>query len=95
MNEKITLTRLKWKTIIYKEEPGMLDSLFGEKKEIIGGEFLDPVVSSIDLKDFPEGLEFLSEGLKLVTIIYSFLDDPDIIEINWLSFNLILYSLFI
>ena len=76
MNEKITLTRLKWKTIIYKEEPGMLDSLFGEKKEIIGGEFLDPVVSSIDLKDFPEGLEFLSEGLKLVTIIYSFLDDP-------------------
>ena len=76
LDDKITITRLRWKNIIYREEQGIFDNLLGEPKEIIGGEFLDPIISTIAFKDFPEGESLKNDGLKLLTIINTVWDDP-------------------
>jgi hypothetical protein len=78
INDKMSFSQLKWKTIKYTEERGLLgmfDDWFGISNEYYGGLFMDPLVYNIE---YPESFkEMETQGLKLIGMIMVNKDDPN------------------
>ena len=70
IDDKISATMLRWKTIKYTEERGimgMFDDWFGISNEYYGGSFMDPLVFNIETSEFLKELE--TQGLKVLGVI--------------------------
>ena len=75
IEEKISLTLLRWKTIQYTEERGILglfDSWFNISNKIYGGSFMDPLIYNFNT---PEN--FRKKGFKALGLIAMNKEDPN------------------
>ena len=70
INDRMTVTMLRWKTIKYTEERGMaglFDNLFGISNEFYGGSLMDPINFNIEVSELFK--KFETEGLKILSYI--------------------------
>ena len=71
IEDKILANYLRWKTIKYTEERGIMglfDKWFGISNEVYGGSFMDPLVYKFNTSENFKKLE--TKGLKALGIIY-------------------------
>ena len=67
INEKMTVNMLRWKTIKYTEERGIIgifDDWFGISNEYYGGSFMDPITFSTDIST-----NLKTDGIKILSYI--------------------------
>ena len=70
---------LKWKTIKYTEERGLLgmfDNWFGISNEYYGGVFIDPIIYNIDFSESYKKIE-KENGVKVVSYVAINPEDPN------------------
>ena len=78
IDEKISVNYLRWKTIKYIEERGIMglfDSLFDISNEIYGGSFMEPLVYNLDISETFK--KFEKEGAKFLGIISMRKENPN------------------
>ena len=71
INEKMTVNMLRWKTIKYTEERGIIgifDDWFGISNEYYGGSFMDPITFNTDISDQFKEIE-KTDGIKILSYI--------------------------
>ena len=79
INDKMSFSQLKWKTIKYTEERGLLgmfDDWFGISNEYYGGVFIDPIIFNIDFSENYKQIE-KQHGVKVVSYVAIYPEDPN------------------
>ena len=75
----MSFSQLKWKTIKYTEERGLLgmfDDWFGISNEYYGGVFIDPIMFNIDFSENYKQIE-KEQGVKVVSYVAINPEDPN------------------